>query len=88
MTTTTFNLDDEITKLFNSLDENEKNIDKISSITHKCLLVMSVREATRIINSKDKSEKKDDEKQMTLFNEIIKECYLNKLESMRKKLLE
>ena len=88
MTTTTFNLDDEITKLLNSLDENEKNIDKISSVKHKCLLVMSVREATRIINSKDKSEKKDDEKQMTLFNEIIKECYLNKLESMRKKLLE
>lgn len=53
-TTTTFNPDNEIEKLLNLLDPEENDIDKISDVTHKCLIIMSVRFATVVINNKKK----------------------------------
>ena len=92
-TTTTLNVDYEIQKLLNSLEPNETDVNKITDETHKCLLIMSVRDAAQIINSRKKSDNNDDhddekEKQeMKLFDEIVQKSYLVKLELLEKKLL-
>ena len=83
--TETTNLDDEIQKLFNSLEPNETDVNKIADVTHKCLLVMSVRDAALIINNKADSD--DEEEKMKLFHEIIQKSYLIKLGLLEKKLL-
>lgn len=46
---------------------------------------MSVRDAAKIINSR---EKKEDEEEMKLLDEVVQKSYLIKLNSMRKKLLK
>ena len=75
----------------NSLEPNETDFDKITDVTHKCLLIMSVSDAAEIINSREKTkgDDVDDEKEkMKLFDEIVQKSYSIKLESMRKKLLK
>ena len=86
--TETFNPHDDIEKLPNSLDTNETNIDKITDVTHKCLLIVSVTDAVRIIDNMKKNDDDDanDDKQMKLFDEIVQMCYLIKLDSMKEKL--
>ena len=84
-TTTTFSPNDEIQKLFNSLEPDETDINKIADVTHKCLLIMSVRDAALIINNKTDSD--DEEEKMKLFHEIIQKSYLIKLGLLEKKLL-
>ena len=87
-TTTTFKPHEEIQKLLNSLDKNETDVNKISDVTHKCLLIMSVRNATKIINTGEKTKDDDDnDEKMKMFDEIVQKCYLIKLESLKKKLL-
>ena len=78
--------DDEIQKLFNSLEPDETDINKIADVTHKCLLVMSVRDAALLLNNKVDSDD-DKEEKMKLFNEIIQKSYLMKLSLLEKKLL-
>ena len=41
----TFKPNEEIQKLLNSIDKDETDINKITDVTHKCLLIMSVRDA-------------------------------------------
>ena len=75
----------------NSFEPNETDFDKITDVTHKCLLIMSVRDAAEIINSREKTkgDDVDDEKEkMKLFDKIVQKSYSIKLESMRKKLLK
>ena len=86
--TETFNPHDDIEKLLNSLDTNETNIDKITDVTHKCLLIVSVTDAVRIIDNMKKNDDDDanDDKQMKLFDEIVQMCYSIKLDSMKEKL--
>ena len=85
-TTTTFNPNDKIQKLFNSLEPDETDINKIADVTHKCLLIMSIRDGALIINNE--ADNDDDEKEkMKLFHEIVKKSYLIKLELLEKKLL-
>ena len=84
--TETTNFDDEIQKLFNSLEPDETDIDKIADVTHKCLLLMSVRDAALLTNNKADSDD-DDEEKMKLFHEIIQKSYLIKLGLLEKKLL-
>ena len=76
--TTTLNVHYEIQKLLNSLEPNETDVTKIVDVTHKCLLLMSVRDATQIINSSNKNN--DDDQEMKLFDEIVQKSYLVKLE--------
>ena len=83
--TATFKPDEEITKLLNSLEPDENDIDKISKVTHKCLMVMSVRDATIIMNNKKKEDEKIDE--INLFHELIQKTYLKTIDLMRKELL-
>ena len=89
MTTATFKPDDEIQKLLNSLEDEETDVDNITDVTCKCLLIMSVRDATEIINSKEKTKGDDDEEEkMKLFDEFVQKSYSVKLESMKKNLLK
>ena len=78
--TAAFKPDEDITKLLNSLDPDENDIDKISNVTHKCLMVMSVKDATIAMNNrKEKNEKDDDDVEKDkLFHELIQEIYLKK----------
>ena len=86
---TTLNVDYELQKLFNSLEPNETDITKIADVTHKSLLIMSVRDAAMIINSrKEKNNDVDDDEEMKLFDEIVQKSYLFKLELLKKKLLD
>ena len=81
--TTTLNVDYELQKLFNSLEPDETDVSKIADVTHKCLLIMSIRDAASIMNN----EADNYEEKMKLFNEIVKKSYLIKLELLEKKLL-
>ena len=84
--TRTFKPEEEITKLIESLEPDENDVEKISKVTHKCLMVMSVRDAATIMNNKkEKDEKIEDE--VNLFHELIQEIYLKKLDLIRKELL-
>ena len=75
-------------KLLNTLEPDENDIDKISKITHKCLMVMSVRDASIIMNNrKEKKENENDEDEMNLFHELNQKTYLEKIDLMRKELL-
>ena len=78
--TRTFKPDEEITKLLNSLDPEENDLDKITNVTHKCLMVMSVRDAS-IMKKKNENEKIE-------LDELIQRIYLEKLDLMRKELLK
>ena len=88
-TETVLNVDHELQKLFNSLEPNETDISKIAEVTHKCLLIMSVRDAAMVINSrKEKNGGFDnDNEEMKLFDEVVQKSYLLKLELLKNKLL-
>ena len=82
--TTRFNPNEEIQKLFDSLEPDETDVNKIADVTHKCLLIMSVRDAALITNQSDNG---DEDEKMKLFHEIIKKSYLLKLKLLEQKLL-
>ena len=82
---TTTDLNNEIQRLFNSLEPDETDVNKIADVTHKCLLIMSIRNAALIINNEDDND--DEEEKMKLFHEIVKKSYLVKLKLLEKKLL-
>ena len=82
---TTTDIDHEIQKLLTSLEPDETDIDKITDVTHKCLLMMSVRDAALLTNNNNDSI--EEEEKMKLFHEIVKKSYLIKLGLLEKKLL-
>ena len=82
---TTFNVDYELQKLFNSLEPDETDVTKIAEVTHKSLLIMSVRDAATVINSR---KEKNNGEEMKLFDEIVQKSYLLRLELLKKKLLD
>ena len=82
-TETTTDLDYEIQKLLNSLEPDETDINKIADVTHKCLLIMSVRDAALLTNN----HTIDEEEKMKLFHEIIQKSYLVKHKLLEQKLL-
>ena len=86
---TTFKPHEEIQKLLNSLDKDETDINKITDVTHKCLLIMSVRDAAILMNGK-KKENNDDvvDEEIKLFDKIVQKSYLVKLALLEKKLLK
>ena len=87
---TKFNPQKEINKLLMLLEPEENDINKIANVTHKSLMIMSVTDAAAIINKKKKVKKEElsEEDELKLFHEIIKKSYLEKLDFMRKTLLD
>ena len=53
-----FNFDNEINKQLNSLEPEETDINKITKVTHRTLLVMSMRDAVMEMRDKKKDEKR------------------------------
>ena len=84
---TTFNPQDEINKLLNALEPEKNDIKKITDVTHKSLMILSVTDAAKVINNKKKDEKSNEEDEMKLFHEVIQKSYLEKLDFMKKELL-
>ena len=87
-----FNVQNEINKLLNSLEPEETDINKIAKVANKSLLMMSIRDVA--IEMKKRKKEKDDEKEelndedeIKLFNEMIQKPYLEKLDFMKKTLL-
>ena len=87
-----FNVQNEINKLLNSLEPEETDINKIAKVAHKSLLMMSIRDVD--IEMKKRKKEKDDEKEelndedeIKLFDEMIQKSYLEKLDFMKKTLL-
>ena len=85
-----FNFDNEINKQLNSLEPEETDINKITKVTHRTLLMMSMRDAVMEMRDKKKDEKKEEEEEeneIKLFHELIQKSYLEKLDFIKKQLL-
>ena len=53
-----FNFDNEINRQLNSLEPEETDINKITKVTHRTLLMMSMRDAVMEMRDKKKDEKR------------------------------
>ena len=85
------NLKEEIEKKMNCLDDDEENEEKIIKNTHKILLLISSKEAIDIMVEKEEKNELNElkkEEEIILFNKLVKQCYLEKLEFIRKNLKE
>ena len=85
-----FNVQNEINKLMNSLEPEENDINKIAKVAHRSILIMSVRDAVMEMREKKKEEEegeKNDENEIELFHEMIQKSYLEKLDFIKKTLL-
>ena len=85
-----FNFDNEINKQLNSLEPEETDINKITKVTHRTLLMMSMRDAVMEMRDKKKDEKKEEEEEeneIKLFHELIQKSYLEKLDFIKKQVL-
>ena len=86
-----FNFDNEINRQLNSLEPEETDINKITKVTHRTLLMMSMRDAVMEMRDKKKDEKKEEEEEeeneIKLFHELIQKSYLEKLDFIKKQVL-
>ena len=85
------NLKEEIEKKMNCLDDDEENEEKIIKNTHKILLLISSKEAIDIMVEKEEKNELNElkkEEEIILFKKLVKQCYLEKLEFIRKNLKE
>ena len=89
-----FNVQNEISKLLNSLEPEETDINKIANVAHRSLLIMSIQDAvTEMEMEKRRKKEKNDEKEElndeddTKLFEMIQKSYLGKLDFMKKTLL-
>ena len=86
-----FNFDNKINKQLNSLEPEETDINKITKVTHRTLLMMSMRDAVMEMRDKKKDEKKEEEEEeeneIKLFHELIQKSYLEKLDFIKKQVL-
>ena len=91
----TINIQEEINKTLNSLDPEENDINKIAKATHRSLLLMSVKDAVMEMRDEEEKEEKrkkgegEEEKndEMKKFHEKIQKSYLQKLNFLRRQLL-
>ena len=59
-----FNVQNEISKLLNSLEPEETDINKIANVAHRSLLIMSIQDAvTEMEMEKRRKKEKNDEKE-------------------------
>ena len=84
-----------INKLSNSLEPEETDINKMAKVAHRSLLIMSVRDAVmememekrRKKEKNDEKEELNDEDKTKLLHKMIQKSYLDKLDFMKKTLL-
>ena len=84
----TSNFQKGIDKTLNRLDEEETDSKKITNVTHNVLMAMSVRDAVFIIKEKKKNgEILSEEDEIKLVSELVTKCYEEKLDFIKKSLL-
>ena len=84
----TTNFQKGIDETLKKLDEEETDIKKITDVTHNVLMAMSVRDAVYIINEKKKNgEILSEEDEIKLVSELVTKCYEEKLDFIKKSLL-
>ena len=84
----TSNFQKGIDKTLNRLDEEETDSKKITDVTHNVLMAMSVRDAVFIIKEKKKNgEILSEEDEIKLVSELVTKCYEEKLDFIKKSLL-
>ena len=82
------NFQENTDELLNRLDAGETDINKITDVTHNVLMAMSVRDAVYIINEKKKNgEILSEEDEIKLVSELVTKCYEEKLDFIKKSLL-
>ena len=82
------NFQENIDELLNRLDAGETDINKITDVTHNVLMAMSVRDAVYIINEKKKNgEILSEEDEIKLVSELVTKSYEEKLDFIKKSLL-
>ena len=82
------NFQENTDELLNRLDAGETDINKITDVTHNVLMAMSVRDAVYIIKEKKKNgEILSEEDEIKLVSELVTKCYEEKLDFIKKSLL-
>ena len=88
---TAFDINNEIEKELSTLKDEEEDADKIAKATHRSLLMLSIKDAAIEMrsekNNNEKNEENDEEKKIIKFHEKIKKSYLEKLDFLKKQLL-
>ena len=71
-----FNINEKIQEELNSLNEQEDDVDKIAKLTHRSLLMLSVKDVVMEMKQKEKekneNEEEKEENDIELFHELIK----------------
>ena len=84
----TTNFQKGIDELLNRLDEDETDIKKICDLTHNVLMAMSVRDGIDIINNKKKNgEILSEDDEIKLISELVTKKYEEKIDFIKKSLL-
>ena len=87
----------EIEKELNMLEPEEKDVNKIARAIHRSLLMMLIREAVMEMREENKENKEngegegeaeeEEEEKIKLFHEKIQKSYLEKIDFLKKTLL-
>ena len=82
------NIQEEINKEMNLLDNYEDDIEKIGKATHKIILLMSMKTALNQMAEKEENHEleEENEKNIELFHQLIQKNYGNILEFVKKEL--
>ena len=82
------NIQKEINKEINSIDENETDVEKISKTANRIILMLSVKYSLneRVEKEENNELKEDHEEKVAMFQNLIRKNYGNILEYMKKQL--
>lgn len=82
------NIQKEINKEINSLDENETDVEKISKTAKRIILMLSVKYSLNEMVEKEENNelKEDHEENVAMFQNLIRKNYGNILEYIKKQL--
>lgn len=80
------NIQKEINKEINSLDENETDVEKISKTAKRIILMLSVKYSLNEMVEKEENNelKEDHEENVAMFQNLIRKNYGNILEYIKK----
>ena len=82
------NLQKNVDELLNRLDNDETDINKIYDVTHNALMAMSIKDGVDIINNKKKNgEILSEDDEIKLISELVIKKYEEKLDFIKKSLL-
>ena len=97
---TSFDINAEIEKELNTLEPEKKDVNKIARATHRSLLMLSIKDAVMEMREEKKEneenkengegegeKEEEEEKEIKLFHEKIQKSYLEKLDFLKKTLL-